>query len=622
MSTPDISLGTKLYNAATLSNFGTLASLGFGIYGGIDSEQKWAGVNKKLDDILKGQELIRERIDNVYAEVQDSKLLTATIKFENAIDGWFRTYVALIERRLDGISNPLRSDTWEKELKDDTAELVGDLVKCDDHLREIHAAFMGNLSSLGKPYMDAFVNEVMNMGARLPRTQSNYFYGLSRFERWLILQQKGILLLGNRYKYKNPEANIKTILHALKHATHEKDKNGNEVCKLKSQAAFSAPYLKNVERYYQEFNKESRPDTDFICIGISSCDTEDVFYVDNHPVVSDPGKIVVGLQFYRKGDRVALKIIQAAFNNGFVDQDNSTTKANDNTSDSVPALVNKDRVKSLIKYYGRNKRSSIESDVLKQEQVYVDLSSAEAPSREIMTGAKLYLRGNWICIAIQAAKLNAKLTDIVESTRHWIDARGPLGKAQENTDFYTIRGTAKYINIHPLTPKPLAPLRGAKLLRHFTGDDHRLNLALKTGLCDIEDIWEKYDITTLTGGAKLLADGFKGKVSLKDSRGLFVDNIGFSLPRDYQFELTYTGSDKIRFGFGDGQTLGLDYQDGFSQSKGPNSEFGWLPMENGSIVLLGNNGKFLGRRGSETEGVFVADQVSEMTAERFQLVAS
>jgi hypothetical protein len=346
--------------------------------------------------------------------------------------------------------------------------------------------------------------------------------------------------------------------------------------------------------------------------------------LDTNPVEADPGKIVVGLQLYRKGDRLAIKIVQAGFKNGIVDQDNHTTKSNDDTAAAVAELINKARVERLV-WEHRGMKSSVQKEVLRTQQVYIDLSSAEAPSREIMTGAKLYLRGNWICIAIQAAKLNSGLTAVQESTRHWIDAPGPSGKANENTDFYTIRGTAKLINMHPVIPRPLAPLRGAKFLRHETGDDHRMNLSVKTGLCEIEHIWEKYSLSTLTlsGGALLLADGYKGKVKVRDSQGLCVHEIGMSHDGEFAFDLVPQNGDKIRFtyqgNYGYEQSLGLDHQGGFSNSKGPASEFEWFPTENGSVVLKGNNGKFLGRRGTAREGVFVADQETVATAERFQI---
>ena len=337
----------------------------------------------------------------------------------------------------------------------------------------------------------------------------------------------------------------------------------------------------------------------------------------------DPGKIVVGLQFYRKFDWLAIKIIQAAFSNGFVDQNKPKPKANDHTDGSgVAELINKERLKELVKQNGRRYKKDTENQILKRQQIYIDLSSAEAPSREIMTGAKLYLRGNWICIAIQAAKLSDGLTHIDESTRHWIDAPGPQGKGEEDRDFFTIRGTCKYINIHPLTPTPLAPLRGAKFLRHATGDDHRMNLSVKTGLCDIEDLWEKYDLSTLTlsGSSLLLADGYKGRVRLKDSQGLCVDNIGWASKNDFVFDLVHAQSGKIHFAFGaDGRRLGLDKDGGLSVANGAASEFEWLPMGNGSVALMGNNGKFLGRRTDREYAFFVADQ-SELTAERFQII--
>ena len=278
MSTPETSLSTKLYNAATLSNFGTLASIGFSIYGAVEDQKNWAGVNRKLDDLLKGQELIKQRIDNVYAEVQDSKLLTSTIGFENAIDGWFRSYQALVRRAANPEENLDR-------LKDDTKELVSKLEECDDYLREIDAAFMGTLSSLGKSYMDFYVNEVMHLGARMPRTQSDYFYALSRFERWLIIQQKGVLLLGNLYKYKDPQASTTKIIKDLRHATHGTDENGVKVSKQKIQATHSASFLKDVDRYYKVFNAGGNEDSDFICFGLNSCDAADICYLDTNPVV-------------------------------------------------------------------------------------------------------------------------------------------------------------------------------------------------------------------------------------------------------------------------------------------------------------------------------------------------
>jgi hypothetical protein len=620
MPGPESSLTTTL---STLGNLGTLASVGLAAASFVQDKKAYAAINQKLDDLLKGQELIIGKIDQVYGEVKDASLKNVLLDYENSINAWYRDYVSLWKRAR-------KDDENRTNLQNDTRDLVQKLKDCDNYLGVIHDAFMGEFPSLAQPYMAIFA-EIIRLGTQAPE-QSQYFHALARFERWLILQQKGFLLEGNRLKYQSPESKVKQILRDMEHVTHDTDDDGKQIPKLRKQAEYSAQFVAKLNSYTQKSNAGDKEDTDYLTFGLNTCDASDIFYLDTNPVVSDPGKIVVGLQLYRKHDWLAIKIMQASFKNGVVRQEAEPKVNDDRSGRRVLELINIERVKELVaKYrggpsgYTKVERERVEEKVLEKQQIYIDLSSAEAPSLEVITGAKLFLRGgNWICLSIQAAKLNSTLTEIDESSRQWVDAPGPAGKPNEDEDFFTIQGTAKYISIRPLTPTPLAPLRGVKFWRDFvTGQDHRVNLSVKTGLCDIEHLWRKYDLPMLTGSEifLLLSDGYTGEVTLRDSQGRTVTETGWALLQSKcVFHLTHTTAGKISFKTTRGDLLylrepGADYAE--------LCEFEWFPVENNSIILRANTGKFLRSLSAplpSRNGQLYADQQSAETAERFQIV--
>jgi len=637
MSTPEKNISGWLWDKATFGNISSAVGFGFAIYGAIDSKSQWANLNARLDQIQKGIEEIKVRVDNVYGQVKESQLLTATVQAENDIDAWFRSFTALLELTL-------ATPPDLERIKKDRKKLIGQLEKCPEHLREIHAALMGTKSSLEGPYMKLFVEDVIKMGSRQPRTQSEYFYAVSRFERWLAIQRKGLILLGNLEKHKDPNASVSKIVQKLIPDSHARDPTDRLVPRIKLQAEKSAQSLKGVEEYYRRPVTGGEPLTHFFTFGINTCDAEDVFYLDTNVIEADPGKIVVGLQLYKKGDRLAVRITQAAFTNGIVSQEipEGTTKENAEANANALELINKERVKELIREYGDDAtRHNTKNEIARRlPPLYINLTTVEVPRQEVITGAKLYLRDNWICIGIQAAKLYPSWTEVDESSRHWIDSPAPPGNAQEDKDFFAIRGTCKYINLYAVVPTPLAPLRAVRFWRHDTDGAYRLNLEVKTGLCAIEDVWEQYDICrppVFTGGAKLLSEGHTGKVRLRDSKGFCLGFAGGAEQgRDFVFDLTRPEPELIQFeyeaggGYEGGTLAFLSSFSNWDNSIGgvpkrishDDRSFEWFPLENG-LVLLKIGGKFLRRAGTPGYGnKFYADQDSPDTAERFQITAA
>lgn len=630
MSTPEDDLGTTLWKKVTFSNFFTLAEIGLKIFDKIETDKRWANLNAKLDQIQRFQQVIKERVDHVYAEVLEAKLRDATKARLEKIDTWQRDFLELL-------TDALRGDIAQTDLARRANSLAEDLSNDKDgvgkQLRELHAVFMGTEVAVldREPYMSVFVREVLQNSPA--GKQSPYFHAITRFERFLQIQRTGLLLLANAQKHQNPKATVEDILKSLRKHSHDRV-GAADISRFKLQADKSARFLAELPKTCENANAGS----DYIAFGISTCNSLDVFYVDTNEVVADSGKVVVGLQLYGSGDRLALRILQAPFAKGLVDQEEEPTAKSSEMNNNFSEMIDKERVKALIREYGQHRS---DKDVIERGmRLYVNLSTAEAPRREIVTGAKLYMRGQWLCIGIQAAKLNDKWTEVDEGSRHWIDAPEPRGDGVEEKDYYSIRGTAKYINTQALIPRPYAPIRAVKFWRHATGDDHRLNLSIKTGLCDIEDVWEKYEISKcaaeLLGSAKLLVNRYAGRVFLTDSQGLHINaskKTRFMPTRsELKFDLVQDGPWKIGFRGPTGLFLHLGPnffgKKDFLQLGSDTSQarfFEWELTSNGAFVLKGSNGKFLRRIDSYTPlpGCrYVADQDSPENAEPFQMVAT
>lgn len=629
MAATEESLGATLWSKVTFSNFFTLAEIGFKIFDKIESDKRWANLNAKLDQIQRFQQVIKERVDHVYAEVLEIKLRDATKTPLKKIDTWQRDFLELL-------TDAMRGETLQPKLAERANGLAEELSNDKDgvgkQLRELHAVFMGTEFAVldRQPYMSVFVRDVLQNSPA--GRQSPYFHAITRFERFLQIQRTGLMLLANAHKHQHPQATVEDILKALRKHTHDRVGKA-DIPRYKLQADKSAPFLAGLYKFCENPNAGS----DDLAFGISTSNSLDLFYLDTNEVVADSGKIVVGLQLYGSSNRLGIRIMQAPFSKGSVEQDEEPTAKSSVMNHNWAELIDRGKVESLIQEYGQS-RADKQTIERAMPGLYVNLSTAEAPRREIVTGVKLYLRGRWICVGIQAAKLNDAWTEIDEGSRHWIDAPEPRGEAVEDQDYFSIRGTAKYINTKALIPQPYAPIRSVKFWLHFTGDDHRMNLSVKTGLCDIEDVWEKYEVSKcaaeLTGSAKLLVNRYKGKVFLTDSQGHEINaskTTKFAPRRsELKFELVQDGPWKIGFRGPDG--LFLQLRPNFFGAKdflqlGPETSptrfFEWELTSSGAFVLKGSNGKFVRRTDSFVPGSrYVANEDSAENAEPFQIVAT
>lgn len=267
------------------------------------------------------------------------------------------------------------------------------------------------------------------------------------------------------------------------------------------------------------------------------------------------------------------------------------------------------------------------------KQCYLDISRTEAPKGEIMTGAQLYMKGNRIAIKIQSAKLD-QFKNVVESSRHWTDS--PPNGNQEGSDFVVLRNRAKYVNIHPIIPKPIAPMRGASLFLHDDSGGYRVNVSMKTGLCDIEDVWQLYDLPTMAerfgGNSSLSAQVYSDKVYLQCSDSKYVDSHCFVGPLPSEFELVQLGSNKIGFRmqlphanalwhiYNESKDGGM-YGTYISGNPRPEWALEWVEAENGTIALKAFNGKYLGRKFLNTsDSMLVANHDRVEAAEKFRVI--
>ena len=192
----------------TLSPFGTMFSIGAGIFGMVESNKNWSAVNRKLDEIQESLKVIQQRIDNLYAETLMAELITELTPPETKIRDSFRRLMAVKE---DFKANRAKFYAeWGTKNHRDIERLVDDILDPTQgipfHLHNLSDVIGGTGSF--RSLMEAVIAKIKFGGGapdRAASKQSQYFDAVKYYEKWLLIQQKAIICLGSAYLYKDPD---------------------------------------------------------------------------------------------------------------------------------------------------------------------------------------------------------------------------------------------------------------------------------------------------------------------------------------------------------------------------------------------------------------------------------
>lgn len=292
------------------------SSLGLGIGSFLRSRRDHEGtqamlteIKKDLASLLLGQKDILNELQQLRNEVEWTQIVTLIGGPVGTIQHFWDEMKALLPPT--GL-NQAQIDSWlqarETEIRG-WAEAVLDERGLRLDLSRINSAFQGT-GGLHKPLMQIVAERVTSRGFK---SQSPYFIAVTKFRSILYYEALAISTLCAAYKAKHPAATDQQI----------KDYVAPYTAQSLQQVDSSRQYLDPLNRFW------TKPGTN---IGMPSPIEwgNGIVYVDPHKVQTDDGYVVIGLQLYKKGNRLALKILEAQLDRaGEINVSSKREKTND-----------------------------------------------------------------------------------------------------------------------------------------------------------------------------------------------------------------------------------------------------------------------------------------------------
>ena len=369
-------------------------------------------IKSDLADIKQDLNRIQNSLKVVLGEVKWGQVVTVLADSINTLEFLYNRLINLDINDKEGA----------KKLVDDV--LLQDKVR--ESLFTIHTAMMGDNPALGGSVMELFSDKVSPVGYEsLP--QSRKCVAVDFLLSMLELQAKGYALLLNAYEAS--ERDVATLKEEMK-------------SRFKSQIELSKPY---VNKLTYDFENVAWGEDYFEWYA-------DDHYADTNAVVADDDKVVVGLQLYKKGNRIALKIAQAVTEFSKLDEivmfSGSEWKENQDWNGNYFNL---------------------------KDAGYVDANVNTIPVNTVVKGAALYQKGNRLGIKLFWTLIDPK-TGKLGPTTGWNDTPG------WDPGFFSGKD-AKFCDTHSVVPSTLSCMSGAAL--YLKGN--RIGVKIYSLSCRYED---------------------------------------------------------------------------------------------------------------------------------------
>jgi hypothetical protein len=324
-------------------------------------------------------------------------------------------------------------DAWRKEhdhaFKEWAKSVLADTGGLRQQLSFINTAFV-SVPGVTKPLMQVLIEK---MKTNQFKTQSEYFLVCLAYRNLKYYEAQALGALGCAYKIEHPNATepqVKSYLQPYQ-AVYEK------------QIADTVPLLKPLKRFWTERLTNVANPTPI------TWDKWHVVYVDRHKVWTEDGCILVGLQFYKKGNRVALEITQAQLD-----------KAGDINASSKRKIRNNNWEEEYFQI-GANTEIQLMTTVL--------------DPRCIATGVQLALDGNKLMVLLEYVPYDFNTRTADFKKRAWTTAahaeKSPSD--QRNSDKWfssdpdgNVGDTSARGRVgtrYEVTPDPLSPITGVML---------------------------------------------------------------------------------------------------------------------------------------------------------------
>lgn len=345
---------------------------------------------KKLEQIQNGIDNIQQNIKVVLSDIQWTQVIVVLSESVSTIYYQYNKMMTL------DLNNSRASKAWVANLN--TEEIAKALFI-------INEAMLGKLILLPGAIMQLLTSKLTPLTYD-KLSQSRKWLAVDYLQEMLYVQGEGYAIMLNAYKV---EGRMTDNLVA------------EMIQRFAAQMEFSAAFISPLSYAYQNVDQ-----------GKSYFDWyDDAPYVDTHEVVADSGQVVVGLQLYKKGNRIAIKIAQAipAFNE---------------VQEKLSSISWKDDPDWGKQYF-------------KLKENYVDTNVTTVPGGMVVTGAALYQKGNRMAIKLLGTKIDAKM-GALKRPGQWQDSPG-WGKN------YFKGKDVQYCDDHEVLPPKLSCVSGAAIYK-------------------------------------------------------------------------------------------------------------------------------------------------------------
>jgi hypothetical protein len=370
-------------------------------------------VERKLKTLQKNQHEILGYLKLILAEIQWTQIISEADGAFTNINYQFEQMLKLQE------GDTKEASKWAKSILDQSEGIKKDLYI-------INQLMMGN-SPLTAPLMSIFADKIK----KYPTNQSKYMEAKWYFRTINEIQTKGFCLLSNAFNLENDissnaDPRTKKFLSEYDNTLYE-------------QQGFNKEYINALDHWYHDptFNGDY-------------FDINDGYnYVDTSEVMAPTGRVIVGMQLYRKGNRIALKIATAIpVEDSNIDQNSIQWVENPEFNNS--------------NYF-----------TLDDTNNYVDERKVKfGHGNNVMIGARLFKLGNRIAISIKGQGLNGKTGELTGPQTPWIQMN------DLNPPYFDIEDNNHYVNTHTVLPDPNYYTSGAQLFLF----GNRIAVKVETGV--------------------------------------------------------------------------------------------------------------------------------------------
>jgi len=403
---------------------------------------------KQLAVLKQGQQEIMRRLDLIRTDIQFSDIKHELMPHFKNIAHHFEKLCEFNKGDKEGIRK------WANRVLHDSKGV-------EDDMLAIKRVIAGE-SDLNYSPMQVYI-ERLKLDIR--PIQSSYYQSLSFFQSLLEIQIRALIVYTNAYRFHTHDrfSDLTAIMERLERYYND-------------QIQYNKPLVNAQNLWYHDTNWEGG----YFELSTSP-DDDHCHFVDLHPNCAPIDHVVVGIQFYKKGNRLGIKIQYADLDEGI--NDVKQLPANFQDSPGWGEIDGQDYFKlSDIRRYSQYTGSTQAGPYTGYNPMSPAIKGGELnlKDREVVTGVKFVrmpkekgssLDGAYqLSIQVQIVKLNKTCTSFESKDRSWRELNTELNVP---LDLDTSGG---YVHTAFVSPSPLSFINGVRLYKY----GNRLAIGIKT----------------------------------------------------------------------------------------------------------------------------------------------